>query len=55
MSGTLVAGAMFRSNADEAEVIVDQAVFVLECSEEDRLADWLVELMGQRCRELRTR
>ena len=44
-----------ESIANEAEVIVDQAVYVLECSEEDRLADWLVDLMGQRCRELRTR
>ena len=38
-----------------AEVFVDLAVLRLECSEDDGLASWPLELMGQSCRSLRTR
>ena len=41
--------------ADEAAVSVEQHVSVLECSEGDHLDGWLAEVIGQNCRELRTK
>ena len=55
MSGALAAGSMFRATGGKAEVFVDLAVLRLECSEDDGLASWPLELMGQSCRSLRTR
>ena len=41
--------------AEQADVIVNQNVCVLEVSEEDHSDGWLAALKGQRCRELQTR
>ena len=41
--------------AHEGGVFVETQAFTLECSQADCLADWLVVLMGQSCRQLRTR
>ena len=39
---------------EDGEVIVDDDVCVLECSDGDDLNVWLGKVMGQSCRQLRT-
>ena len=51
-TSSLAAGV---GTADNAEVIVEQDVCVLECSEGDHLDGWLAQVIGQDCRELATR
>ena len=38
-----------------AEVIIEEGLSLLECSDGDDLDGWLSEIMGQTCRELKTR
>ena len=40
---------------DLTEVIVEEGLKLLQCSLGDELDGWLSEIMGQTCRELRTR